>query len=337
LDDIVAGRKLIVTSALTLAEVIRRRGYQVKKDNLQFGIAIPQTFPTRETNLALISGFISKAESLGYHSAWVQERAIGGDIPNLDPIPLLSYAAALSSRLKLGTSVMLSDLRNPINFAKSLATLDQLSGGRLIVGVGIGGSADVYSPFGISPRGRARRFEEGILLMKKLWSEERVTFNGRFWQMDGASISPRPLQTPHLPVWFGAHSPAALRRAVRIGDGWMGAGSATTMAFKEEIKLVRQFLEEEGRDPATFALAKRVYVSVVSDKKAASERLQKWFGQRYGRSGMALDVSVFGSEEECAEGLGDVISEGVDLLMLNPVYDELEQAERLTRDVIPKL
>ncbi|MCE2463334.1 MAG: LLM class flavin-dependent oxidoreductase [Dehalococcoidia bacterium] len=309
----------------------------MKKDNVQFGIAIPQTFPSGKTDLSLLSGFISKAESLGYHSAWVQERAIGGGISNLDPIPLLSYVAALSSRLKLGTSVMLSDLRNPINFAKSLATLDQLSGGRLIVGLGIGGSTDVYAPFGISPRGRARRFEEGILLMKKLWSEENVTFHGRFWQTDGASISPRPLQTPHLPLWFGAHSPAALRRAVRLGDGWMGAGSATTRAFKEEIKLVRLFLVEEGRDPTTFALAKRVYVAVVSDKKAASERLQEWFGERYGRSGMALDVSVFGSEEECVEGLGEVVSEGVDLLMLNPVYDELEQAERLTRDIIPKL
>ncbi len=308
----------------------------VNKNKLQFGIAIPQMFSTGEIDLSAISRFLAKVESLGYHSGWVQERMLGG-MPSLEPISLLSYAAAFTSRLRLGTSVMLTALRNPIPLAKSLATLDQLSGGRIIVGVGLGGNTAIYPAFGISPRSRVRRFEEGIRLMKKLWTEDKVTFNGRFWQMDGASIAPRPFQKPHPPIWFGAHSESALRRAVRLGDGWMGAGSSSTRTFKEEIKLVRHCLEEEGRDPATLALSKRVYVTIDSNKKRASERLQKWFGDHYGNSSMALEVSVFGNEEECVEGLSEVVSQGIDLLMLNPVYEVTEQAERLARDVLPKL
>ena len=117
----------------------------------------------------------------------------------------------------------------------------------------------------------------------------------------------------------------------------MGAGSASTKTFKEEIKLVRQYLEEAGREPTTFSLAKRVYVAVGQDKQGASQKLQDWFGSHYGNAARALEVSVFGNEEECIEGLGEVVSEGMDLLLLNPVYDMTEQAERLARDVLPKL
>ena len=308
----------------------------MEKSKLGFGIAIPQVFPTGEIDLSLISDFLSRTESLGYHSGWVQERVIGG-LPTLDVIPLLSYAAAHTSRLELGTSVMLTALQSPVPLAKSLATLDQLSRGRLIVGVGLGGFPGVYPAFGLSPKARARRFEDGIRLMKRVWTEDGVSSDGRFWQIENASVNPKPFRKPHPPIWFGSHSPAALRRTARLGDGWMGAGSSSTQTFKAELKLLRQYLEEEGRDPSTFSLSKRVYVTVDRDKAGTSRRLQEWFGQHYGRSSMAPEVSVFGSAEECIEGLGEIVSEGIDLLMLNPVHDAVEQAEILARDVLPKL
>ena len=308
----------------------------VKKDTLQFGIGIPQMFQKGEVDLSSITDFLSRAESLGYQSAWVMDRVVGG-IPNLDPIPLLSYAAGFTSRLKLGTSVMLTALRNPLNLAKSLTTIDQLSGGRLILGAGLGGRRDFYPAFGISSKGRAARFEEGIQLVKKLWTEDEVTFHGRFWQMDNLSLSLKPVQKPHPPIWFGAGSVRALKRAVRMGDGWMGAGNSSTKSFKEELKIIRQCLDEEGRDPETFALSKRVYVMIDRDKNRASERIREWYGQHYGDSDKGLEVFVFGSEGECVEGFGEVASEGIDLLMLNPICEAAEQAERLAKDVLPKL
>ena len=303
---------------------------------LRFGIAIPQIFPSGKIEPATIARWFAKAEALGYYGGWVQEQVLG-TVATLDPIPLLSYAAALTSRMKLGTSVMLTVLRNPVPLAKSLASLDQLSQGRLMLGVGLGGYADIYPAFGITRRGRTQRFEEGIELIKRLWTEDKVTFDGRFWQLDGQSINPRPRQIPHPPIWFGSRSNQALRRAVRMGDGWMGAGATTTQDFKNEVKLVRQLLEEEGRDPATFALSKRVYVAVDRDKNRAAGRLREWFDLYYHRPDMALQVSVYGGEEECAQGLAEVADQGIELIMVDPLYDFEEQAERLAKDVLPKL
>ena len=229
---------------------------------------------------------------------------------------------------------MLTAFRNPFFLAKSLASVDQLSRGRLIFGVGFGGLAlanmaggDSYTAFGMSAKGRVSRFEEGLHLLKKLWTEDVVTFDGRFWQINKLSVRLKPVQKPYPPIWFGAHSEGALRRAARLGDGWMGAGYWSTTAFKEEIKLVRQYLEEEGRDPETFALSKRVFVLLDRDKKRASQKVQEWIGRQYGDPARG-EICVFGSEEECVEGLGEVVSQGIDLLMLNPMYDVEEQAER---------
>ena len=302
----------------------------------QFGIAIPQVSLTGEFDSSLISSFVARADALGYHSGWVQERMLGG-LPTLDAIPLLTYAAAFSSRLKLGTSVMLTALSAPVPLAKSLAALDQLSGGRAIVGIGIGGGTGTYAAFGLPPQRKVTLFEEGIQLMKALWTEERVTFKGRFWQLDDLATNSAPVQKPHPPIWFGAHSEVALRRAVRMGDGWMGAGNSTTQEFRKEVTLLRRLLDEEGRDPATFALSKRVYVAVTKDKGVESERTKEWFASHYGSADRALDVTVIGTENECIERLAEVVSEGIDLLMLNPIFDQMEQAELLARDVLPKL
>ena len=189
------------------------------------------------------------------------------------------------------------------------------------MGVGLGGYADIYTAFGMSRRGRRQRFEEGIELIKRLWTQDKVTFEGQFWQLTGQSITPRPLQKPHPPIWFGTRSVQALKRAVRMRDGWMGAGATPIQAFKEEVKLVRQLLEEAGRDPATFALSKRVYVAVDKDKNRAADRLREWFGRYYRDPDMALRVSVIGNEEECAEGLREIADQGIELLMVNPLND----------------
>ena len=308
----------------------------VTENGTQFGIAIPQVSLNGDFDASLISTFVTQVDSLGYHSAWVQERMLGG-LPTLDAVPLLTYAAAFSSRLKLGTSVMLTALSTPVALAKSLAALDQLSRGRLIAGIGLGANTDIYPAFGISARGRVRRFEEGIRLLKELWTRERLTFHGRYWQLEDTATNSQPIQQPHPPLWFGAHAPSALRRAVKLGDGWMGAGNSTTSEFKAGMGLLRQILEQEGRERATFALSKRVYVAVTRDKGLESERLKDWYGKHYGNPDRALEVSVIGGEQECVDGLAEVVAEGIDLLMLNPIFDPIEQAERLARDVLPKL
>jgi probable F420-dependent oxidoreductase len=306
------------------------------KSTVDLSVSIPQTFPERPVDPGFIRKYVARAEALGFHSAWVVEQILGA-IPSLEPIELLTYAAAVTTRIRVGSAVLLTALRSPVHTAKSLATLDHLSGGRLIVGVGLGANPKIYPAYGLAAERRAARFTEGIQLMKRLWTEPRVTFEGEFFKLQNASMEPKPVQKPHPPLWFGGHHPNALKRTVELGDGFMGAGSLSTAKFGEEVTLLRRLLQEAKRDPAAFPVAKRVYIAVDRDKARAGKRLTEWFGAFYGRPQMAEEVSVWGPAEECVEGLKQVVAAGAGLLMLNPVFDEMEQLEVFASEIGPKL
>ena len=303
---------------------------------IELAVAIPQTFRDGPVDTVRIHSYVARAEKLGFHSAWVIEQVLGS-IPSLEPVELLTYAAAVTERIRLGSAVLLTGLRSPVHLAKSLATLDHLSHGRLIVGVGLGGNPGVYPAYGISAERRAARFAEGIRLMKRLWTEPRVTFEGDFWRLQNASMEPKPLQKPHPPVWFGAHHPNALRRAAELGDGFMGAGSLPTAKFKEEVTLLREFLEKAGRDPGKFPIGKRVYIAIDRDKARAAKRLGEWFGAFYGKPKLAEEVSIWGSADECVDRLNEVVAAGARLVMLHPVFDELEHLEQFAAVIAPTL
>jgi probable F420-dependent oxidoreductase len=300
------------------------------------GIAIPQDFIDAPFDIPSLHTFLARAEGLGYESAWVQEQIVGA-VPILEPLTLLTYAAALTRRLRLGTSVMLTVLRNPIQLAKSVTSLDQLSQGRLIVGVGIGNARPEDTAFGIPLQRRARRFVEGIEVMKALWTQPGVQFAGEFWQLDGISQEPRPVQQPHPPLWFGAREPAALRRAVRLGSGWMGAGSSSSADFKAQCQAIRGFLDEANRDPATFTISKRVYIAVDADKSRAEEHLRAWFGRRYRSADMAARVAVWGSVNECLDRVAEIVGYGAEHVLLNTAFDHLEHLELLATEIVPHL
>jgi len=295
---------------------------------VKLGVAIPQIFVEGPVNVPLLRRFLARAESLGYHSAWVQEHTLGTAV-TLDPLTLLGYASALTDTLKLGTAVLIAGLRDPVHLAKSLATLDHLSGGRLLVGVGLGGSPRMYPAFGLTADRRVRRFTESIALMKLLWTGTAGSFQGEFFHLDRGSLEPKPLQQPHPPIWVGAHHPAALRRAVRLGDGWIGAGSSSTVDFKTDVQIVRRSLAEARREPSTFTVAKRVYIAVDENRTRAEARLMRCFGVYYGDAERAKRVAVYGDEHECAEKLYEIASAGAELLILNPLFDEMEHLDRV--------
>ena len=306
------------------------------KRRVELGVAIPQTRLDGAFDVEKLRGFLARAEALGVQSAWVVEQVLGS-IRSLEPVALLTYAAACTERLRLGSAVLLTALRSPVHLAKSLATLDHLSGGRLTVGVGLGGNPRIYPAFGLQAARRAARFAEGLRLMKRLWTDERVTFEGEFFKLQNASMEPKPLQKPHPPLWFGGHHPNALRRAVELGDGFIGAGSVSTATFLGEVKLLKSLLEEAGRDPARFPLGKRVYIAVDHDRARAGRRLAEWFGAFYGKPELAAEVSVWGDPGECVDRLSELTAAGVGFLMLNPVFDESEQLEQFASRIAPKL
>jgi probable F420-dependent oxidoreductase len=307
-------------------------------NHLPCGIEIPQVFFDGPVDMEHIRKFVIRAETLGYDSLWLQERILGSFIM-LEPVSLLSYVAAITAKLRLGTSVILLTLRNPIQLAKNFSTLDCMSGGRAILGVGLGGGhlGSHEEVFGYSREKRVTRFIEAVEVMKLLWTEPRASFQGTFWNFKDVSMEPKPAQKPHLPIWFGGHHENALRRAVKHGNGWMGAGSSSSSAFIRESAAVRRFLDEAKRDPATFGIAKRVYLAVDDDKGRAEQRLREWFGRRYKNADLGPRVSIWGSRDECTEKIQEIVRAGAQHIVFNPMFDEMEHLDICAKEIMPHL
>jgi probable F420-dependent oxidoreductase len=301
---------------------------------VRLGVGIPQSFPHSAIDPTSISAFVQRAEVLGFDGLWTQENPLSV-MPTLDSLHLLTFAAAHTSRVRLGCAVHLTAVRGPVYLAKSLMTVDQLSGGRLVVGVGLGTPRN-DAAFGVDSATRVVRFVEGIRLMKALWTEPRITFAGRFFQLDGAAMEPKPVQRPHPPIWFGGSHPNALRRAVRYGDGFIGAGSTSSSNFAEQVRTIRAYLEEAGRDPTTFPISKRVYIAVDDHKERAGSKLAEWFTFNYGRS-THEQVAVWGPADECADRLREIAASGAEMIVLTTLFDYAEQLERIAAEIAPRL
>jgi len=307
-------------------------------NHLPCGIELPQVFFDGPVDMEHIRKFATRAETIGYDSLWLQERVIG-DFTVLEPVTLLSYVAAITTKLKLGTSVILLTLRNPIQLAKAYATLDCMSHGRAVLGVGLGGGhlGSDEDVFGYTREGRVTRFTESVQIMKLLWTEPKTNFQGRYWNFSDVSMEPKPIQKPHLPIWFGGHHENALKRAVKYGNGWMGAGSSSSDAFVRESAQIRGFLDEAKRDPATFGYGKRVYLAVDNDRARGEKRIREWFARRYKNADLGPRVSIWGSSAECTEKIQVLVRAGAQHIVFNPMFDEMEHLEICAREIMPHL
>jgi probable F420-dependent oxidoreductase len=304
---------------------------------VKFAISIPQLVDDGTFDPAAMRRYLNRAEELGFAGAWTLEQVLAR-APQLGPLETLSYAAACTERIRLGCAVLITTLHSPVHLAKSLSTLDQISLGRLDVGIATGGGQRMFSAFGVDRSSFIARFTEGLDLMRALWTEPEVNFKGRFWQLEGAAMEPKPYQKPAPPVWFGGSQPPALRRAVRLGDGFFGAGSSTTEQFAQQVRTVREELARQDRDPASFPIAKRVYIAVDDDAGRAHDRMAAALKRIYPfRAGDMSPVSVFGPPSDCVAGLHEVADAGAGMIQLNPLFDDAEQMERLAAEVMPPL
>ena len=302
-----------------------------------FGIAVPHQFPLDgSVDLAELRRCLEELDRAQLHSVWVME-SIVGPVPQLEPLGMLTYAAAFTSSVRLGVGVALLPLRSPVQFAKALATLDHLSNGRLIVGVGVGSDSANFAAFGTTQRERVERFEGSLRVMRQLWSDESVTASGLGWSLDAVSMLPKPVQDP-LPVWIGAHAEPALRRAVEQSDGFMGAGMATTSEFAEQVEFVRTELAGQAGDVRPFPISKRVYLAIDDDAARARQLTHDWFQRLYGDGPRAAHSAAAGPVDACVEWIVDVIDAGAELVVLNPVAEggnEANQIRRLIEEVVP--
>jgi probable F420-dependent oxidoreductase len=304
---------------------------------MRFAIAIPQFYSDGEFDPAGFRAYLTRAEELGFDSAWTQEQTLGS-WNQFAPIEAMTYAAACTQRLRLGCVVFVSTLYSPVHLAKSLSTLDQLSRGRIEIGVGTGGRGRPFAAFGVDPARYVARFSEGVALMKALWTEPRVTFDGEFWQLKDAAMEPKPFAKPYPRLWFGAAGEPALRRAVRLGDGFFGAGASPTAAFAEQVTVVRAALAEAGRPAGSFPIAKRVYIAIDNDAGRARARMNTALTDLYGHRVETIEAAaVAGTAADCVRELRLVADAGAELILCTALFDQAEQMEQLAAAVIPQL
>ena len=250
---------------------------------VRLAAGIPQAWTTGGIDRPRMRRFLERADALGFESAWVVEQVLGA-LPSLEPVELLAWAAAVTDRIRLGTAVLLTPLRSPVHLAKSLATVDQLSGGRLDVGIGLGGEPEGLprlrhqcgAPGGALQRGAPAH--AGPLDRAARDLRRRVlAARGRRAGAEAAPASPSAA--------LGRRAPPRRASPVhRLGAraSW-GPGPRTTATFAQEVVLLRGFLAEAGRDPASIDVGKRVYVAVDQDRERAGRRLAEYFGGFYGR------------------------------------------------------
>jgi len=238
---------------------------------LQFGIHLPHVGPF--ANAETISAVAQRAEELGYDSVWASDHIItprkiestypGGrypvlpEFPFLEPVATLLFAAAVTSRVRLGTSVLVVPQRQPVLLAKQLATLDVLSGGRLIFGAGTGWMKEEFEALNVPFEAHGPRLDDYLEVIRRCWTEDHPTFNGRFYDLPDVGFYPKPVQKPHPPIVFGAVTPAGARRAARTSDGLYPMfldAYADPGRFEHLREAVLREAERIGRDVSGFRL-----------------------------------------------------------------------------------
>ena len=244
----------------------------------------------------------------------------------------LTYAAAVTTKIRLGVSVIVLPMHHPIHVAHQLATLDYLSNGRAILGAGLGRD-DHYAQFQVPREQRVRRFREGVELIKALWTDPKVDYHGNIYHLNGGTMALKPVQKPHPPIWFGGRHPDALRRAATIADAWMGSGSSSIAAFAHAVPILKAELEKAGRDPATFPISKRVFLSVHERSDVARAEVHRWYNDIYHKPERADGSGIHGTPEQVRARIEELVEMGASHLLLNPVCRYAEQVEALAEVV----
>jgi probable F420-dependent oxidoreductase len=299
------------------------------KDLIPFGMSLPHRSPD-SVGMETVRAVATRADALGFRDLWVTENTLD-HVTSFDPVVVLTYAAAVTARIGLGASVLVLPVHDPRMVAHQWATLDYVSNGRALMGVGIGRPFH-FQEFQIPEEGRVARFREQIDLIRALWSQEKVTHHGRFYHLDDAKLGVQPVQQP-LPIWMGVGHPDAIRRAAGIADGWMGAGGSTKDDFRRAVPLLRESLEKAGRDPNNFPISKRIFISVDEKPEVARAELLRWYTEVYHNPAGTDSSGIHGTPDHVREQLHEMIAAGANHLLLNPVSRHVGQLEALAEVV----
>lgn len=296
---------------------------------LKFGVQLLVQFPTSsaQSNQETALFYRNMVEQIGlieqhdYFSVWLGEHHVIKSA-RFPPIATLASIASLTKRVKVGSSVVLLPLYNPLHLAENLSMIDIISNGRLILGVASGYRQEEFDAFGVTINQRSGRLEEGVEILKRLWTEDDVTFAGKYFHMHHVWINPKPIQKPRPPIFIGGSTEAAIRRAARIGDGWLMQGNLPRDSLKDQHKIFEETLRSigyrmdsgktESEMTKTIGLVAECFVSKNKEdaiRISAPAVLAKFsenrgWGERWFGNDLPQDVQdrfIIGSPEDCID------------------------------------
>jgi probable F420-dependent oxidoreductase len=305
-----------------------------------FGIAMRNftTYPEMPDPQALIA-YALKAEELGFDSIWVWDHILLGvdpPFPVIDSLTLLTAVAARTTRIKLGTGVLVLPLRNPVVLAKELSSLDLIAGGRLLLGLASGWYKREFDAVGVPFNERGRIMDRNLEILHRLWTEDQV--NGEYppHRLRGSNMSPKPSRLPVMLI--GGYVDPVLKRAA-LNGGWL-TYFYTPSGFAKSWAKVCAFAEEAGGDPATLLNANQLPIFVGSSRATVEAPMMEWLGQEWDYaawSDSTKEAAVIGTVDECVDQLRAQLAVGVQKLIFIPYRYQMEQVEIIAREIIPRL
>lgn len=308
-------------------------------DKLHFGISVP----LGEEETAWQARWV---EELGYDYISAGEHYMRGNppAPSHAALPVLGVAAGATERIRVLSSVLLAPFYHPTVLAKLAGSLDIASGGRLTLGVGVGGEFPVeFEAAGLDVKQRGRRTDECLELIRRLWTEDNVTYEGRHFQLSNVTLNPRSAQTPHPSIWVAGRRDAAMRRAARYGDGWLPYFYSPER-YRDSVDKIERFAGEVGRDLSGFQWALFPYVAIYPTVEEAAKVAAEALGGQYLYQGDFIDIvrryCILGPVDRCVDRLREYVDAGARYLMFSLTCrpeDRARHVETIIKEIAPGL
>ena len=304
--------------------------------NANIGILVPGSYEGPPPRMDEFARFFRSAEELGFESVWATDR-IFHRINILDPFTLLACAAASTSTIRLGTAVILFALRHPALVAKTVGTLDYMSGGRLTLGISLGGRDEEFQSLGVNVGQRVGRFNEGLRIMRRLWEGNEITFHGRYYDLDAVTVRPGPADGRSIPIVLGGRADTLLRRSARNADGWVAGSTGDAEAFAQAWQTVQSHGEAAGKSPDSLESGKLIYIATGPEEEKCKADLRASLHPYYGPGYDVDEHCAFGSPDRCAAKIQPFIDAGAKTIMLGPCDTNVDQLQMIAEAVVPPL
>lgn len=283
-----------------------------------------------------------RAEELGFDSLWVWDHVLLGVEPNFpitESLTVLTAVAARTSRIKLGTGILVLPLRNPVLLAKQLASMDHLSNGRLLMGMASGWYKREFDAMGVPFERRGKIMDANLEIMRRLWTEESVSGEWGPHKLSKAVMYPKPVQQPRIPILIGGYVDRVLKRAATAGDGWL-TYFYTPEAFTKSWTKIRNFATEAGKDPDGLMNANQLPIMVGPSREAVQDEMMDWLNKEWdfpSNSDCSRDSAIMGTPEECVTQLERQYEVGVQKIIFVPYKYRPDQVEIIAREIVPRL